>query len=315
MSGGARVGVLLLTFGSAVTSADVPAYLRSVRGGREASAELVAEFARRFDVIGRSPLIDITLEQAAGLQRRLNGSDGDHTYVVSAGMLHSQPWIADALRGLVRDGATRVVAVVMAPQYSPLILTGYERTLAAAVAELAPGLPVRLAGAWHTTASWVASLSNRVEEALQGFDDAERDRVAIVFTAHSLPRPVVERDPGYLLQVEETIAAVTDRLGLADDRWVFAFQSAGHTPEEWLKPDLADVLPGIRESGAREVLVVPVQFVTDHLEILYDIDVAAADQARSAQLRFHRIAMPNTDPQFIDALAEVVHREMAAVHA
>jgi ferrochelatase len=315
VSSGGRVGVLLLTFGSAVTSADVPAYLRSVRGGREPSAELVGEFSRRFDIIGRSPLIDITLEQAAALQRRLNGNDGEPTFVVSAGMLHSQPWITDSLRGLVDDAATRVVAIVLAPQYSPLILTGYERTLTAAVAEVAPALPVRLAGAWHTTASWVASLSNRVDEALRRFDAAERDRVAIVFTAHSLPRPVVERDPGYMVQVEETIAAVAERVGLTEDRWVFAFQSAGHTPEEWLKPDLTDVLPGIRDSGASDVLVVPVQFVTDHLETLYDIDVAAAEQARSAQLSFHRIAMPNTDPQFIDALAEVVHREMAAVHA
>ncbi len=315
MSEAGRVGVLLMTFGSAVTSADVPEYLRSVRGGREPSAELVAEFARRFDIIGRSPLIDITLEQAAALERRLNGGDGENSFAVAAGMLHSQPRIADSLRQLVADGAGRVVAIVLAPQYSPLILTGYERTLNAAVAEVAPALPVRLAGAWHTTASWIASLSNRVKEALQKFNAADRDGVAIVFTAHSLPQPVVERDPGYMVQVDETIAAVAERVGLASDRWVFAFQSAGHTPEEWLKPDLTDVLPDIRASGAIDVLVVPVQFVTDHLEILYDIDVAAAEQARAAGLRFHRIAMPNTDPQFIDALAEVVHREMTAVHA
>jgi protoporphyrin/coproporphyrin ferrochelatase len=315
VSDGGRVGVLLLTFGSAVTSADVPAYLRSVRGGREPSAELVAEFVRRFDIIERSPLIDITMEQAAALERLLTARDGDGSFVVSAGMLHSQPTIASSLRGLVESGATRVVAIVLAPQYSPLILTGYERTLDAAVAEVAPALPVRLAGAWHTTASWVASLAGRVEQALAAFGAADRDRVAIVFTAHSLPRPVVERDPGYMVQIDETIAAVSEQIGLSRDRWTFAYQSAGHTPEEWLKPDLTDVLPGIRESGAAEVLVVPVQFVTDHLEILYDIDVAAAEQARAAGLGFHRIAMPNVDPMFISALAEVVDRERAAVHA
>jgi ferrochelatase len=312
--GGDRVGVLLLTFGSAVTSADVPAYLRSVRGGGEPSAELVQEFRRRFDVIGRSPLIDITLEQAAALQARLAARDGAQSFAVSAGMLHSSPRVADSLRELVDAGATRVVAIVLAPQYSPLILSGYERTLTAAVGEVAPALPVRLAGAWHTTESWIASLSNRVVEALQHLGP-ERDRVAVVFTAHSLPRRVVERDPGYMAQVDETIAAVVERVGLDATQWVFAFQSAGHTPEEWLKPDLTDVLPGIRDRGAHDVLVVPVQFVTDHLEILYDIDVAAAEQARSAQLGFHRIAMPNADPTFIDALAEVVERELAAVHA
>jgi ferrochelatase len=310
-----RVGVLLLTFGSAVTSADVPAYLRSVRGGREPSAELVAEFARRFDIIGRSPLLDITLAQAAALEALLDSRAGEETFSVSAGMLHSRPWIADALRGLVDDGAARVVAIVLAPQYSPLILTGYERAVRAAADGLATTTPVRIAHAWHTTSSWVSSLSGRVEEALGRFDPVDRDRVAIVFTAHSLPRLVVDRDPGYMVQVDETIEAVTSRLGLARDRWTFAFQSAGHTPEEWLEPDLADVLPRLRDSGARDVLVVPVQFVSDHLEILYDIDVAAAEQARAALLGFHRITMPNTDPRFIAALAEVVDRELAAVHA
>ncbi|WP_337312037.1 ferrochelatase [Candidatus Aeolococcus gillhamiae] len=315
MSGDERAGVLLMTFGSAVTSADVPAYLRSVRGGRDPSPELVAEFARRFDVIGRSPLLDITREQAAALGSQLQARGGGQEFAVSAGMLHSPPQIVDALRDLVDGGATRVVGIVLAPQYSPLILTGYERALSAAVAEVAPDLPVRMAGAWHTVAAWVDSLCSRVDEALRRFDAADRDRVAIVFTAHSLPRPVVERDPGYMAQIDETIAAVADRLGFNRQRWTFAYQSAGHSPEEWLKPDLVDVLPRLRESGATDVLVVPVQFVSDHLEILYDIDVAAAEQARAAQLRFHRIAMPNTDPLFIDALAAVVDRELTAVHA
>jgi protoporphyrin/coproporphyrin ferrochelatase len=308
------VGVLLLTFGSAVTSADVPAYLRSVRGGREPSAELVAEFKRRFDVIGRSPLIDITIAQAAALQRLLVNRYADRAVTVSAAMLHSEPWVADSLRGLIDAGVTRVIAIVLAPQYSPLIFSSYERALKAAADEVAPAVTVSMAGAWHLIPSWVGSLSQRVEEALRGLDAAARDRLAVVFTAHSLPRPVVERDPGYMIQIDETIAAVANRVGLASGQWTFAFQSAGHTPEEWLKPDLAEVLSTIRDAGSTDVLVVPVQFVTDHLEILYDIDAAAAEQARAAGLGFHRIAMPNADPHFIAALAEVVDREMAAVH-
>lgn len=315
MSGDDRVGVLLLTFGSAVTSADVPTYLRSVRGGREPSAELVAEFARRFDVISRSPLIDITLAQAEALEQLLDQRGGERAFTVSAGMLHSAPRIADSLRGLVDRGAERVVAIVLAPQYSPLILSGYERAVTTASAELAGTTQVRIAGAWHTTPSWVRSLSGRVDEALGRFPAADRDRVAVVFTAHSLPRPVVDRDPAYMQQIDETIEAVASGVGLAPDRWTFAFQSAGHSPEEWLEPDLTDVLPGLRQSGASDVLVVPVQFVADHLETLYDIDVAAAEQARDAQLGFHRIAMPNTDPLFIAALAEVVDRELAMIHA
>ena len=309
----APVGVLLLTFGSAVTSADVPAYLRSVRSGGEPSDALVAEFKRRFDVIGRSPLIDISVAQAAALQRLLCARDPDRAITVTAGMLHSEPWVVDALRELVDAGVTRVIAIVLAPQYSPLIFSGYERALAAAADEVAPGITVHMAGAWHHTPSWISSLSQRVDEALSRLDAAARDRLAVVFTAHSLPRPVVERDPGYMVQIDETIAAVANRVGLRPEQWTFAFQSAGHTPEEWLKPDLTEVLPTIRDGGSTDVLVVPVQFVTDHLEILYDIDVAAAEQARAAGMGFHRIAMPNADPHFIAALAEVVDREIAAV--
>jgi protoporphyrin/coproporphyrin ferrochelatase len=303
------LGVLLMTFGSAVTSADVPAYLRSVRGGREAPAELIAEFKRRFDVIGRSPLIDITVAQAAGLEQLLNARGRDRPAKVAAGMLHSEPRIARALQDLTDAGVSEVIAIVLAPQYSPLIFTAYQAALDAAVAD---GAPVRLAGAWHTTPSWVASLGERVEGALGRLADAGRSGLAVVFTAHSLPRRVVDRDPGYMVQIDETITAVAARAGLLPGQWTFAFQSAGHTPEEWLKPDLTEVLATLAAAGNTDVLVVPVQFVADHLEILYDIDVAAAEQARDAGLEFHRIDMPNASAPFIAALAEVVDRELVA---
>lgn len=310
---GKRVGVLLLTFGSAVTSADVPAYLRSVRGGRDSSPELLAEFARRFDVIGRSPLIDITLEQAAALERLLNSGDRGLSFHVAAGMLHSAPSVADALGRVVSAGAEQVVAVVLAPQYSPLILSGYQRAIDAAMATSATTVPVRVAGAWHLTDGWITALARSVRRALTELGgDAS---VHVIFTAHSLPRVVLERDPAYMEQIDATIAAVVRELDLGAERWTFAFQSAGHTPEEWLTPDLTDVLPGIRAGGATDVVVAPVQFVADHLEVLYDIDVAAAQQAREAGLGFNRIEMPNATPPFIAALGEVVDRELAAAAA
>ena len=308
---GDRVGVLLLTFGSAVTSADVPAYLRSVRGGREPSDELVAEFRRRFDAIGRSPLVDITQAQASALEAMLGARHGAGRFAVRAGMLHSEPRVAGALADLAAAGVHRIIAVVLAPQFSPLILSGYQRTIDEVGPQVAPGVPVQLAGAWHLTPSWLASLSDRVREALDGLPEPLRGGAGVVFTTHSLPRPVVERDPGYMDQVHATIDAVAARAGLEPGSWSFAFQSAGHTPEEWLTPDLLEVLPGLRERGLEDVLVVPVQFVADHLEILYDIDIAAASQAAEAGLRFHRIEMPNTTPRFIAALAEVVERELA----
>jgi ferrochelatase len=302
----APLGVVLATFGSAVTAEDVPAYLSSVRGGRDVPADLIEEFRRRYDLIGRSPLIDITQAQCAALQALLDGS-GDQTRVV-AGMLHSEPSLTGALDSLAEGGIDRIVVVVLAPQYSPIILAGYERTVATWRAAH-PDIDVHIAGAWHLMPEWIAALAERVEEALAALDPDVRSSIPIIFTAHSLPRPVVDRDPGYITQLRDTATAIATRLGLDDDRWSFAYQSAGHTPEEWLTPDVKDLFPDFRAQGTTAILIVPLQFLADHLEILYDIDIAAGEEATEAGITMHRIALPNTQPTFIRALAAVVERE------
>jgi ferrochelatase len=165
-----------------------------------------------------------------------------------------------------------------------------------------------VAGPWHDTPGWLDTLAELTREARAGLDP----ETPVLFTAHSLPKAVVDRDQGYIDQLRQTIDGVVERAGVPADRWRFAYQSAGHTPEEWLKPDLKDLLPGIRADGHAGVLVVPVQFLSDHLEILYDIDVAAREEAEDAGLAFHRTELPNTRPAFIRALAEVVRREERA---
>jgi ferrochelatase len=170
---------------------------------------------------------------------------------------------------------------------------------------------VTLAGPWHRTPAFLDCLAKRVGEARDRLAAAGEPDAPVIFTAHSLPKPVVERDTAYLDQLAETCEELAARAGLGPGRWQFAYQSAGHTPEEWLKPDLKDLLPGLRADGHRSVLVVPVQFLADHLEILYDIDVAAREEAEDAGLAFARIELPNTDPRFVQALREVVEREEA----
>ncbi|HUZ68198.1 MAG TPA: ferrochelatase [Candidatus Saccharimonadales bacterium] len=308
----AQLGIVLATFGSAITSDDVPAYMASVRGGREASADLIDEFRRRYDLIGRSPLIDLTHEQAHALQTLLDADLGAGEVVVAPGMLHSDPSLASALDAAHAAGAQRIVVIVLAPQYSPIILAGYERAVAAWSAAHQE-MDVHIAGAWHLIPEWIAALAERVTEALAQVDPAVRDTIPIIFTAHSLPRPVVDRDPGYITQLHDTATSVACALDLDASRWSFAYQSAGHTPEEWLTPDVKDLFPGFRDSGVTEVLIVPLQFLADHLEILYDIDIAAQEEAVEAGITMHRIALPNTQPAFIRALAAVVERERAGV--
>ena len=304
------IGIALLTFGSAVTAADVPEYLRSGRSGRDVQLDVVEEFQRRYRRIGRSPLIDITHAQGAALQALLDAERGAGAFCVEVGMLHSEPRVNAAIDRLMAAQPQRVIAVVLAPQFSPIILAGYERAIDAA-RQAHTGVDIDIAGAWHTTSEWIDSLTERVRDAVERLPVAIRETIPIIFTAHSLPLAVVDRDPGYIDQLRETADAVAQRAGLNAQRWSFAYQSAGHTPEEWLKPDVKDLLPDLAARGVKDVLVVPLQFVADHLEILYDIDVAAAEEAHACGIRLHRIELPNTSPAFIRALATVVNREIS----
>jgi ferrochelatase len=315
-SGRRPVGVVLMTYGSATTADEVPAYLASARGGRPADPELVGEFQRRYGLIGLSPLVRITQAQGQALQQVLDAEHGQGAFRVEVGMLHSEPRIDAAFQRLAAVGVRRVVAIVLSPQWSPIIMGGYSRAVEAAAARLGAGGEVTVAGAWHVLPEFIEALSARVLEALARFPADRRGQVPVILTAHSLPRPVVDREPEYIEQLMATVHAVVARAELAPGRWQFAYQSAGHSPEEWLKPDLKDLFPDLRAAGHEEVLIVPVQFLADHLEILYDIDIAAREEAEAAGIGFNRIELLNTSPTFIHALGAVVARELqSAAHA
>lgn len=305
-----RAGALLMTYGSPASLDDVPRYLAAVRGGRPADEETTAEFVRRYRVIGGSPLVGITRDQAAAVEAALDGR-----VVVRAAMRFSAPTIEDALRELSRAGVDRVVTIVLSPQYSPLIMGGYGRAVEAALDGLAGDgitLPTVIpVGAWHEEPAFVDALAARVREAIHRLPDDEQGTVPVLLTAHSLPRHVADREPDYLGQLTATATAVAQAAALGPDRWRFCWQSAGHEPGEWMTPDFADLMPLLAREGHRSVVVAPVQFLADHLEILYDIDIGAREQAEAAGLRFARIESLNTMPRFIEALARIVDAALA----
>lgn len=295
-----RYGVLLMTYGSPASVDDVPRYLAAVRGGREPGAELVTEFRRRYEVIGGSPLIEITRAQAAALEDRLGGEA-----LVRAAMRFSSPTIAEALRDVVAARVDEVIGIVMSPQYSPLLMGGYARALDAAASEIGwPSTRVTVAGAWHRERAFIDALAARIATARRGQH--------VLLTAHSLPRRVADQEPDYIAQLRETAEVVAEAAGLAPDEWTFCWQSAGHEAGEWMKPDFADLMPHLAAAGHGSVLVAPVQFLADHLEILYDIDVAAREQAERAGLRFSRLDSLNVEPLFVEALANVAGRHARA---
>jgi len=307
VSGTHHNGVLLMTYGSpaSLERADIAAYFDRIRGGRDPDPELVDEFTRRYRMIGGSPLIEITQGQAAALATSLG-------WPVEVGMRFSEPSILAGLSALARSGVERVAAVVLSPQYSPLLMSGYTTSIEDARAALGDTAPaVNVAAAWHEEPAFIAALARRLTDGLNGLPPDERGSVSVLMTAHSLPRRVAEREPDYLAQLRATAEAVAAGAGLSQRQWSFCWQSAGHEPGEWMKPDFADLMPQIAAAGGRSVLVVPVQFLADHLEILYDVDVGAREQAEQCGLAFHRIESLNVDPGLVDALGAVARRTLS----
>ncbi len=293
-----------MTYGSATTSDDVVVFLNHVYGSKTPSPSIVTEFERRFDLIGSSPLIEITMAQANGLEAELNKSFGDGSYKVVAGMLHSAPTIDNAVAQLVEAGCKKMFGLLLSPQYSEIIMGGYHRSLEAAAAKY--GISFSIINPWPDEPNFIKLTASRLMEEHQKLSKQYGQAVPIILTTHSLPESVVNKDPGYLGQLQQTVAAIVREAGLKDNAWESAYQSAGHTPEKWLTPDLKDILASYANQAVAGVLIVPIQFLADHLEVLYDLDIAAREQANELGIHYHRIQLPNLDNLFIKALANIV---------
>jgi protoporphyrin/coproporphyrin ferrochelatase len=281
--------VVLMAYGSPETADDIRPYLEDIREGRPVSDHAVAELTERYRRIGgRSPLAEITERQRAALAAQLE-------LPVYVGMKHWHPRIAEAAESALAGGADTIVGLVLAPHYSALSIGGYRERLERALADRAD---LTFVESWHDHGPFLDVLADRVRET-----DAH-----VVFTAHSLPERILEAGDPYRDQLLETSGLVAERAGL--DRWSFAFQSASPTGEPWLGPDILEELESLHARGVRDVLACPVGFVSDHLEILWDLDVEAREKADELGLEFGRIASLNDDPAFVAALANLVRQTL-----
>ena len=287
--------VLLMAHGTPASLDEMPEYLRLVRGGRPPSAELIEEMRHNYAAIGgRSPLTDLTMAQAEALRARLGGG-----VQVAVGMRNWRPFIKDALDELARAGATRVVGIPMAPQFSTLSVQKY---VDAATAALPAGVQFDAVTSYHAHPLLLEAFAERVRAAAPRADET------VVFTAHSLPVRIIEGGDTYADEVAATARGVAGLAGIG--RFDIAYQSAGRTPEPWIGPDLSELITSRAAGGARGFLVVPVGFVCDHTEILFDIDVQAARAAREAGATLRRTESLNTSATFISALAEIVRARL-----
>ena len=286
-----KPAVVLMAYGSPAESEDIRPYLEDIRAGRPVSDEAVEELTERYRRIGgRSPLDDVTEAQRAALERELE-------LPVFVGMKHWQPRIAEAVDRALAGGADTIVGLVLAPHYSRLSIEEYRERLEAALGDRAE---LRFVESWHTHEPYLALLADRV----RGSD------AHVVFTAHSLPERILAEGDPYRDQLLETSQLVAERAGLAN--WSFAFQSASPTGEPWLGPDILDELDDLKAKGVERVLACPIGFVSDHLEILWDLDVEARERSAELGLEFDRIRSLNDDPAFMRGLAELV-RETVSV--
>jgi protoporphyrin/coproporphyrin ferrochelatase len=305
-----------MAYGSPDRIDDVPAYYADIRGGRPIRPELLADLTERYRRVGiaedskagpdgvdsagpvprdtrearrRNPLNEITEQVRASLQVEL-------AVPVFTGMKHWRPRIADAAEAAVGGGAETIVGLVLAPHYSRLSIGGYREQLDEAVAGRADVLFVE---SWHSEPGFVELLADRV-----------RGTAAhVVFTAHSLPARILEEGDPYAVQLLETSELVAKSAGLRD--FTFSYQSESQTGEPWLQPDILDHLETLRAEGVDDVLVCPIGFVADHLEIRWDIDTAAQEKAAELGMRLARIEMPNAEPRFVGTLAAIVRRVLA----
>jgi ferrochelatase len=297
------IGLLVMAYGGPNNLVEVEPYLLDVRGHRPTSPEIIQEVRERYRAIGgRSPILEQTWSQASALESALN-TDGV-TFKSFVGMRHWHPFIPAALEDMWAQGIEQAVGLVMAPHYSRMSIGAYYQRIEEA------NSPIEIARIedWHLQPGYIRALAERVRDTLKGFPEEVRADVPIVFTAHSLPEKILEWNDPYPTQLRETVIAIMELLGSQPHE--FAFQSAAISTIPWLGPDAGEVLKRLNSEGKKHILLCPIGFVCEHVEILYDIDIVYQDLARSLGMHLERIEMLGTAPQMIEGLAELIHERV-----
>jgi protoporphyrin/coproporphyrin ferrochelatase len=295
--------VLLLAYGTPTTLDDVEAYFTHIRHGRKPSPESVANLRERYTRVGgATPLLKLTEDVRRALQGRLS-SNGQATPVYM-GMKHWHPYIAETMRKMHDDGVKEFTAVVLAPHYSRMSIGQYRETVEETQKQLGDAFRVRFVEHWYERPAFVQFMAGLVRQALTKFPESERDGVTVVFTAHSLPERIRTWKDPYEAQLQESAELVAKAAGLPGFRR--AWQSAGGTGEPWIGPDILDFLDTLHAEDVKNVLQVPIGFVSDHLEVLFDIDIEAKEKAKALGMHLERTELPNAKPGFIEVLAGIV---------
>lgn len=300
-----------MAYGGPDKIADVPPFLADIRGGRPTSQELIDEITERYEAIGgRSPILEITTAQAKSIQQELNAADDGREYRAYVGMRHWNPYIGDVVPQMLADGVDIIAGAVMAPHFSRMSVGAYMGKLDKAISEAGADVPVARVESWKAEPAFISAVAQKVKDALaEKFSGKSKDDVLVLFTAHSLPARILDSGDPYREEILESVDLVAKEAGLTN--YQFAFQSQGATADPWLGPSVEETLEELKAKGQTRLLLVPIGFVCDHVEVLFDVDIEHKEQAAELGIRLERTEMLNDDPGLAKAVANAVRQALA----
>jgi len=297
--------IILMAFGSPSSLDEVESFLSRLMKGRKPSAEQVERVKNRYRLIGgSSPLLDITINQANCLEKRL--AENGYFLKSFVGMLYSSPLIEENLKKMIQEGVKEIIAIPMTPFRSRFSTQAYRNEIERVIKVLKADVSISFLEGWHKHPLFIDAVKEKIEEELMKFSERERRDVFLLFTAHSLPKSAIEDDP-YLFDLEETIHEVLKKLN--SYQWGLAFQSRGSGEEKWLEPEVESVLEALSKRKIHRILIIPIGFVSDHVEILYDIDIFYKKKAESLGMELKRSPSLNSSSKFIEALSSIIIEE------
>jgi ferrochelatase len=304
-----KIGILVMSYGTPESMDQIEAYYTHIRRGNPPSEEQLNDLRRRYEAVvgGFFPLRENTNKQVRELESTLNRNNPGLEFVCYQGLKHASPFIEDGVRQMAEDGIKSAVGVVLAPHYSVMSVGGYIKRAQEEAQK--HHLKFHFVKSYHLHPMLIDALAERVDHAIRRFPDSIREQVRVIFTAHSLPTQILEMNDPYPQQMMETSKAVADQAGVP--HWQFSWQSAGQTAKPWLGPDITDTIRNVRhEENVRNIVICPIGFVSDHLEVLYDIDIECRAVAEEVGVRLERTESLNTDPRYMETLSDVIFAQL-----
>ncbi|AGX03332.1 ferrochelatase [Bacillus sp. NRRL B-14911] len=305
-----KMGLLVMAYGTPYKEEDIERYYTHIRHGRKPSDEMLEDLRSRYEAIGGiSPLARITQEQGEKLEQHLNSIQDEIEFKMYLGLKHIEPFVEDAVKSMKEDGITEAASIVLAPHFSTFSVKSYNGR-AKEEAERLGGLTITSVESWYQEPIFIGYWAEKVKEAFASMPADEKDNAVLIVSAHSLPEKILQSGDPYPNQLQETADLIAEQAGV--ENYEVGWQSAGNTPEPWLGPDVQDLTRDLyNEKGYKAFVYTPVGFVADHLEVLYDNDYECKVVTEEIGASYYRPEMPNSQPEFIDAMASAVLRKLS----